>query len=231
MRFALLALLLPAFVVAGEGNEAEKLFRQLEKKIRDARALRVVADVKGVGKAREVSFRVEMTVARGNKVRFKAKGETKRDGENKQITAELISDGTKMWATESEQGKVREEEAPKQLGQALSTALSRVGALFGFQAAGDVRGQARDLEKLFAVRDFRMGEAAKVNDRAARVLQYTVEPGPKEIVRVTLYLDAKTLLPLKRVIEVEREKARMTETYTEFTLNPKLDPKTFELPK
>src|SRR5207302_1425640 len=45
MRFALLAVLLPTVAVAGEGNEAEKLFRQMEKQIASAKSLRLASAI------------------------------------------------------------------------------------------------------------------------------------------------------------------------------------------
>ena len=47
-----------------------------------------------------------------------------------------------------------------------------------------------------------------------------------------LRIDAETGLPLKRVYlaHPESEKIRITETYSEFKLNPKVDAKVFQLP-
>jgi len=49
--------------------------------------------------------------------------------------------------------------------------------------------------------------------------------------QMTIWLDTQTNMPLKRLVIAPSEKARLTEVYTEFTLNPKLDGKMFELPK
>ena len=49
----------------------------------------------------------------------------------------------------------------------------------------------------------------------------------------TLWLDAETNLPVKRIVvyTVAGKKATFTESYTTFTLDPKIDARMFELPK
>jgi outer membrane lipoprotein-sorting protein len=238
MRYALLALLFPAVAWAGEGNEAEKLFRQMEKKISGAKALRIVADIKGTAKGTDVSFHVTMTLAEGNKARVKMKGEVKKGEKTEKFGAELISDGTKLHMTETTSGKEKEEKTPERFSQKLTLLVGRVGILGGLRTGvgGKKGAKAPDLEKLVSLKDFKMGEPTKVNGRDARVLHYqatiagaNIEDEPK--VKIALYVDAKTLLPLKRTFVIEKEEGRLTETYTEFTLNPKIDPKLFELPK
>jgi hypothetical protein len=46
---------------------------------------------------------------------------------------------------------------------------------------------------------------------------------------MTLWIDAKTLLPLKRAYVLDN--MRIVENYHEFRLDPKIDAKAFELPK
>jgi outer membrane lipoprotein-sorting protein len=61
-----------------------------------------------------------------------------------------------------------------------------------------------------------------------------------EFADITVWIDAKTLLPLKRTVVMKLgeqlegwvpKDARISETYTEFNLNPKIDAKTFEMQK
>jgi hypothetical protein len=66
------------------------------------------------------------------------------------------------------------------------------------------------------------GAAEKVGGRDARVISYLW--GGQ---RITLWLDNKTLLPLKRVYTLE--KMHITEIYTAFNLDPKIDARAFEL--
>ena len=46
---------------------------------------------------------------------------------------------------------------------------------------------------------------------------------------MNLWLDAKTLLPLKSVVVIRIENMHITETYREFKLDPKIDAKAFML--
>ena len=72
----------------------------------------------------------------------------------------------------------------------------------------------------------------KVGSRDAKVITYnatikTLDAGRH---KVTLWIDAETLLPLKRVIVPEGVATRVTETCT-FDLNPKVEAGAFALPK
>jgi hypothetical protein len=66
------------------------------------------------------------------------------------------------------------------------------------------------------------------------VIHFHVRLGGKAVVQVTLWLDARTLLPLKRLMQGKgKDDATVlaSETYREFRVNPALDPKTFEVPR
>jgi outer membrane lipoprotein-sorting protein len=230
MRSVLLVLLLPAAAAAGGGNEAEKLFRQVEKKITSAKSLKVSATIEVQGKSDDGKVEATLVWAAGNKARLKFSGNI----QGKDVTMEVVSDGKRMLSTGF--GKSKEEKARKNLDDLLTRMVSRAGLLGIFfivrqggpgQPAGDP-----DSEKLFNARDFKLGEAEKVGGRDARVIRYRIIPEIGNPVAVTLWVDVKTLLPLKRQIAPEQKDAdTITETTTTFTLNPKLDPKTFELPK
>jgi outer membrane lipoprotein-sorting protein len=229
MRFALLAVLVPAF--AAQGNDAEKLFRDLEKKIDAAKSLRLASDIDVKDKREGGTLRSSLALAPGGKVRMTMKGK----GGGKEVEIEVVSDGAKLHTRANPPGDSKQEEAPKNLHALMRKMLSRAGTL---GAAFLVRGSGRpgapkelDPEKLFKVSDFKIGEAAKVNGRDAKVIHYQIAIAGKDSAKVTLWLDAKTLLPIKRVIIPEAEDVQVTETYTEFQLNPQLDAKTFELPK
>jgi outer membrane lipoprotein-sorting protein len=231
MRFALLAALLPA--LAGGGNDAEKLFREVEKKIAEAKSLRVASDIDVKAKREGGTLKSSLALAQGNKFRMTMKGK----GGGKELEMEAVSDGNKFHARMSPPDDSKQEEVPKNLHTLVSRAISRTGPVGAFVIIRLIApGASRELdpEKLFKVRDFKMGEAAKVNGRDAKVLHYQSDIEGQESAKVTLWLDARTLLPLKRVIIPEAKGAdldQITETYTEFTLNPKLEDKTFELPK
>jgi len=67
------------------------------------------------------------------------------------------------------------------------------------------------------------------------VIEYKLsyEKGPK--FSETIWLDVETNLPLRRIFsgKVEKEKIqfKITETYANITIDPKIEAKLFELPK
>src|SRR6266545_1291139 len=100
--------------------------------------------------------------------------------------------------------------------------VSRIGLVSGFFFAnkgGD--GMETDVEKLLPITEFKLEPAEKVNGKDAKVVSYNASPEGKTPARVTLWVDAKTLLPLKRLIVLGKGGERFSETYNEFTLNPK----------
>jgi outer membrane lipoprotein-sorting protein len=229
MRYLMVVLFLPA-VAAAQDNEAEKLLRQLEQKLTQAKSLKVVGEVEVSGEAFK-KMQATVLIA-GNKVRLEMKG-----GEgDKQFSMEAVSDGKTVKTSSTPPGKTQERPAPKNLGPALSQLVGR-GGLIALTFA--VRGKKDDdpprdinVEELLRVSDFRMGKGEKVNGRDAKVISYKVSPkDEKNPAAVTLWLDVQTLLPLKHLIVVEGEKARFTGTYTTFEINARIDPKDFELRK
>ena len=82
------------------------------------------------------------------------------------------------------------------------------------------------------VYDFKTSAAEKVGERQARVIRHRLGKGGNDDAEITLWIDAESGLPLRRVFALPKgEKLRITETYTEFKLNPKIDARAFELPK
>jgi hypothetical protein len=80
-----------------------------------------------------------------------------------------------------------------------------------------------------------LGAAEKVGGRNAKVVRYWFGDRVKGGVEVTLWVDAKTQLPLKRVVDLGKNRGVVsgiiTESYHGFALSPKIDRKAFELPK
>ncbi len=56
-------------------------------------------------------------------------------------------------------------------------------------------------------------------------------PGMKDPIPVSLWIDSKSTLPIRRVLVATggSEKITFTETYSKFTPGAKVDPKTFEV--
>jgi hypothetical protein len=155
----------------------------------------------------------------------------------KKVTTEAISDGKSMKFAKSPDVIARAEAdaAPQLLHSLISSMVSGPGLWLTDE--GDYLNAAVPGYFKFAVERIRLvafepGAPEKVRGCDAKVVSYIVAglPGAADF-HVTLWIDAHTLLPLKRVIvPVGSESGRVTET-CEFTLNPKIDAGTFQLPK
>src|SRR5262245_32464264 len=122
MRPAALALFLAVPALAAQDNEAEKLLRQLEKKLTGAKSLKVVAALD----AGDEPFKMKATMLlAGNKLRLEMKG-AKGDQE---FSMEAVSDGKTVKSTSTPPGKTEERPAPKNLGPALSQIVGRAGVI------------------------------------------------------------------------------------------------------
>jgi outer membrane lipoprotein-sorting protein len=213
MRYVLSVLLLHAMVTGSpaQDNEAERLFRAMENKIKSAKAIQVNADIE----------------IRAIKGRLK-----------------LLSD----------QGDLDEAEGratPNHLHNLVSTLVRRVGLTGGSMIVrffpgprfepvfltpaepGELGEKDFDADKVegWGVGGFKAGADTKVGGRDAKVVNYRFG-GPKAgkgAIPVTLWLDAKTLLPLKSVVVNQSQNLHITETYTDFKLDPQIDAKAFAL--
>ena len=210
MRWALVILLPPAFTVAGgEGNEGEKLYRDLEKRVGQAKVVRVAFASKIMKDGKEGGhFKGVVALGEGDKARVELKGE----GEGKAFTLEMTSDGKKLKVVATPPGGEKEEPLPKHFGAMVRTGLSRVGPTAAWliahpKAEGE---QGADIDKVLQISDFKLGANAKVEGREARVIDYKVTPtGRADPVMLKLWLDAKTRLPLKRELSDEKSGFRI----------------------
>jgi internalin A len=235
----------PAYV-----NEAEKLFRAMEKKIKAANAVQVAVDIELraiKGREKETQLKDKVSKANGfllltkdNKVRLNISGEY--------VGMEMVSNGKqlKLWGEEQSIDEAKAMPTTSLLHGLLSMLVSRAGVTAGsivirfapgpqftpvFLTAGDGDPKDFDPEKLgWGIWDFKAGAAEKVGGRDAKVISYIWGPkdGPRAE-RFTLWIDAKTLLPLKQVIIIQKENLHITEIFTEFKLGPKINAKAFEL--
>src|SRR5262249_28203802 len=242
MRYALLALLVPSVAAAGERNEAEKLFRDLEKKVAKAKTVRVAfAAQVTLGKEGEGDVKGLVALAEGNKGRVELKGRMF----GKEESALIVADGKTLTESEQPSGKKKERPVPRNFGVMLRKAtalgpgtsllivfLTRSGGPRTEEDKGKPGKEAEpwpldELNRL-QLSDFKLGKDTKVGGRAARVLQYSMSvPGGKIKLPTKLWLDARTHLPVKRELNwKEGEKGlRIVETYSEFQLDAKADGK------
>jgi len=234
VQLVIVSVALPA--LAQEGKQAEKLFRTFEKKLVAAKALRIalegtaagIEDVPGV-----LKYKGTMLLAEGNKARFEMEVEM----EGKKQKSNLVSDGAKMIGDDIFEGKSPPKDTPKKFFEEMIGFFKHggpvVGHVFSSSSSEGVRSVAT-----FKASAFKLGNKEKIGNREAQVIEYklVLEDAPKEVAKLSfsekLWLDVETNLPLKRVFTGKLKKEfTYTESYSEFTLNPKVDAKLFELPK
>ncbi len=218
-----------------QDSEAEKHFRAMEKRIREARAFEVsvVITIEGDTRERRSAFRGSVLVTRDNKVRLKIKGND--FGEAR--TWEMVSNGKQVTLKPfsvgiTERSKEQETFAtPKNLHDQLAARLSHEGVFLNLPRmaawviASDQKGPWLDAT------GFSADVPTKLDGRDARVIRYKMDlsgkPGEKDTCLV--WIDTETGLPLKRVLATQ-SMGKITETYT-FTLDPEIGTRAFELPK
>jgi outer membrane lipoprotein-sorting protein len=237
----LAAALVPA--ARAQDKEAEKLFRDMEKNISGANAVEVVFTYQLEGKTTKGS----LLLTNDNKARLQVSGPFSF-GIKRDATFELVSDGKKLKLKGAkfvkasngqagfELGGQTEGETPKAFHPWRAAEVSRVGLgpmVVGLPYTLGAETDPDGEETRMKVYDFKAGAAEKVGERQAKVVHYRCGKGGNDDPKVTVWIDAETGLPLKRVylIHPESEKIRITESYSEFKVNPKVDAKVFELTK
>jgi outer membrane lipoprotein-sorting protein len=220
-----LVLTLPA---VAQDNEGEKLFRKVEQQVRAAKSLKVVFDIDGEFGKDIIKQQGVLLVAEGNKGRL----EVKTTVGARTVMEQMIADGKESAFVEA--GKIVGERRPVDASSteiALAASI-RAGVLAALQVGQDPKNKF-DVDKVLPASDFKLGGKEMVGSREALVVTYNLAPPMGDPVRITLWIDSKTELPLKRTTlgKVKGVKAAAIEVYSEFALNPTLDATNFELPK
>jgi outer membrane lipoprotein-sorting protein len=216
---------------AAEPNEAEKLFREMDKKVTSAKSLECTFEAKVEGGKEAGTIKGSLMLTEGNKSRLEMSFE--HSGKTDKET--MVSDGTKMGPLSDKTPKGRQD-APKWLNDAYRGALGRSGLTVPLMFITRVGEQPKEFkaDDEFKVSDFKLGKKEKVGDQEAQAIQYklAIKEFPEPLT-ATVWIDTKTNLPLKREITAKKgdEKLTVTETYSALKIDPKIDPKKFEFPK
>jgi outer membrane lipoprotein-sorting protein len=254
MRYVLSVLLLHTLVTGSpaQDNEAERLFRAMENKIKSAKAIQVSADIElRAIKGREDDSKIGNGVSKAKGTLLLTKDNQARLTIRNEYLGIMLISGGKQLKLLSDQSDLDEAEArptPNHLHNLVSTLVRRVGLTGGsmivkfapgpqfepvFLKPAEPGEKDLDADKVegWGVDGFKAGADTQVGGRDAKVVNYSFG-GPKagkDAMPVTLWLDAKTLLPLKSVVVIQSENLHITETYTDFTLDPRIDAKAFDL--
>lgn len=223
------AFVLAVGVSASDKNEGEQLFRKMEANLEKAKTLDLAFEtIYGKGNLRS-GQRLKGTLAATseNQLRLQVTG-----GKANETVHLRISDGVRaITKVEFDDPPPRLAKTPKNLAANYRNVVARTGVLpallpHGYAYAND----GGDYKRMFPVTGFKLGDKEKVGDREAQRLDYVLGiKGQSATYPVTVWIDLKTELPLKRLVS-DGGLPWFTETY-ELKLDGKLDAKTFKLPK
>jgi len=214
---------------ADDKNEAEQLFRKMEMKVANAKSLEWTFEVKVEdGPATGGSMKGSLALGQGNKSCLEMS--LKKTGSEDKIA--LICNGEKMMSPDDKSRKVP---APKWLNDLYRAALVRSSLPLSHVNGAKEQPEELKVDDVLKVSDFKLGKKEKVGDKEAQVIHYNLSCKVEfpEPLAVTAWIDTKTNLPVKRELvgKAGEDKITITETYSKITVDEKIDPKKFELPK
>jgi outer membrane lipoprotein-sorting protein len=234
MRFVTLVTLLFVAVPAyGQDNDAERLYRAMEKEVRSAKTLHFAFDGQINMMGMQGTMKGEAWLAEGQKGNISLEGEF--PGDKMKLTR--ISDGKSTYSKMNEKVDVTAHKPEEQHTEQVLGMVARVGMTVGFMTSRKRTPDDKepfDLDKMAAIKDFKLGAKEKIGKHNTQAVDYQVTMPDGITAKATVWIDTETKLPVKREIGVQKggvEEARITETYSTFTVDGKIDAKLFELPK
>lgn len=222
-------------LTAGAGeNSAVAQFKKMEQQVLKCKTLQTEVDiVAGAETETFLAMKGRMLVAPGNKVRMELEGEIRKE-KDKMV---MVSDGTKMSMSNTKR-PAKDQETSKTMTEAALASYSRGGIVISLLMARsqgpDEKPKAFDIDKDMAILELKLGKKEALGGGEAQAIEYKVSlEGNKEPLLVTVWIDLKTNLPIKRVATVTEGKMTITitEKYAKTVLGCKLDEKEFVLPK
>ncbi len=225
----------------GNENDAEKLYRTMEKAIRAAKSLKVVCDLVVFSAERGQIEKAQGTVqfAPGNKTLFEISG--KNDNNTGGFGMVIQSDGKEKVVIFAGGFVLSSGKKPTEpyLNEMLESMIARVGIMGTLVTLGsikefkdeDAKVSGVEFDKILPASAFKWGAKASVGDVEIKVIEYNVIVAGQDKFKIRLWIDPKTMLPLRRHIVDESTYDVMTEIYSEFALDPVLDMRLFEWPK
>jgi outer membrane lipoprotein-sorting protein len=233
MRWCFTVALAAALAVPAQAQaqgEAEKLFRQVEKKLQSAKTVQATFDAKIAFFGMTGSAKGKMVLGEGDKFRLNAE----LDVLGKNITTTVVGDGTKVFSKDSEKQVLETKNSPKDLGAYFRGVWPRVGLLTGSDEATKAVDQVPKVDEVFQVSDFKLGAKEKVGSVETQVVEFNVKSKGKDMpLKVKVWIDTKASLPAKVEVRLDMMgiMVEFAETYTDFVIDGKLDAKLFEQPK
>jgi outer membrane lipoprotein-sorting protein len=211
-------------------QDAEQWFRAMESKIVTANALKLICQSSVEDGPKVYRVDVKLWAAQGNRLRVEA---VPGLGPAKDKEIVIVADGkqTAVLLSPKEEPLMRDldpEFNKKVLGLLVRTAM---GTFLNELLRPGTQLKAGEIE----LTKFKLGAKEKAdNKREAQLIEFECAIKEKVgVLKVKLWIDTNTLLPLRRVLTITTggAEARYTEVYREFTLDPPIDAKLFVLPQ
>lgn len=203
-------------------TRARSFFANSKEKITAANALKVSGSLKIEGVKSEATLEVSIVVAKENKAKISVDGKST----NNDVAFRLVSDGKKSRIYDGPEINV-DRDSPKRLERFLKNGISVEGLMSGFGVFPLLLKNLIDpmQEDLFVASDFTLSADDKIDGRVCKVIKY--KSGKSTM---TIWMDEKTLLPLK-YLSVTESGSKTTALIREFVIDPKIEDSSFELRK
>ena len=220
-------------------DQAKQLFYKMESRLAKAKALECVFDINcEISEASEhgqaILLEGSLFLAEGNRARQEMNERTN----GRPMFKLSISDGARWWwHDEGSPPHLVNSKPWASLNADYLTSLARCGLFVPTMPLPPV--EAANSKERFPVSGFRLGPKEKVGKREAQRLEYQLlikgqnGPAGEELpFPVTVWLDPKTSLPIKRVIsQTVFGGFKITETYGKLVLDGEVSANKFEFPK
>jgi outer membrane lipoprotein-sorting protein len=207
---------------------AEKLFQQMEKKLQDAKTVQFGFEIKisGGGKAMGTE-KGKVVLGEGDKFRLENDGFV--GGKNTTV----VADGTKMFIKHSDPADSHSTNCPKNVGAYFRGSWVRLGLELG-SFEGLRYDPSPKIAEVLAVSDFKLGAKENINGVETQVIEYKVTAVRADMIFNTkVWVAVETSLPVKLELRFKAMGGvvEFSETYTDWVLDAKLDPKLFQPPQ
>jgi outer membrane lipoprotein-sorting protein len=234
-QLSLLIVTLLVVPAAAQENDAEKLFRAMEKKIRAAKSFQMDFEGEVSAGTAKMTVKGKAAFAEKNNCRIEATNEVN----GKEGKTLIVADGkTFYWQPPKDNTPAQTRQVVDIDQENWQGFIARCGVLSSAQSFYFVKqpkaGESFDIGTIVSVTDFKLGTKEKVGGKETQIVQFTATIA-KDAMKATVWIDPQTQLPVKFALEGTAKAGGrsilITETYSNFTVDSKLDAKTFEIPK
>lgn len=224
---------------AAAPNPAIRIIKEVYSKLYNARSIRIWAYGREAG-TRNRSWEGQLEMARGNKLKLLLENFRPGVGKKKSERYRLLSDGKRLLRHEGSWMDQRSPKGRRQLGKTPSHLNQVYLELLSFGMLGFLRYPPSSEKALIErkgilnrIRNLRLDKDGNLEKLGALRLQYEIEENrPPALLKVTLLVDRKLKLPMRRVIRFQGGLGRkaLIESFERITLDAPLENKAFALP-